>query len=123
MGRCGHRETRPQAQTLLAAPPTAVKLGVFTDDKNTPGIIATFLLAQGWPPSAQAWVLENLEGRDERVSALALQDLTSRSFGPLNVLLVQRSHPARPADLHAFALPDDENDYNGSLCPSTRTAS
>ena len=36
---------------LLGVPPTAVKLGVFTDDKNTPGIIATFLMAQGWPAS------------------------------------------------------------------------
>jgi precorrin-6Y C5,15-methyltransferase (decarboxylating) len=93
---------------LLAMPPTAVKLGVFTDDKNTPGIIATFLMAQGWPANSEAWVLENLEGRDEKVTALRLQDLASRSFGPLNVMLARRSAPTRPADLHAFALPDAE---------------
>jgi precorrin-6Y C5,15-methyltransferase (decarboxylating) len=93
---------------LLAMPPLSVKLGVFTDDKNTPGIIATFLMAQGWPPNSDAWVLENLEGRDEKVSALSLQELASRSFGPLNVMLARRGAPARPADLHAFALPDKD---------------
>jgi len=93
---------------LLAVPPMALKLGIFTDDKNTPGTIATFLMAQGWPASSEAWVLENLEGRDEKVGALTLQELASRSFGPLNVMLARRSALARPADLHAFALPDKE---------------
>jgi precorrin-6Y C5,15-methyltransferase (decarboxylating) len=94
-------------EPLLGADPTASKLGIFTDDKNTPSVIADFLMHQGWPGSSQAWVLEDLEGSAEKCTQCALADLPQRSFGSLNVLLLQRVEPQRAADLFAFALPDE----------------
>ncbi len=91
---------------LLAVPPEAAKLGVFTDDKNTPAEVARFLMATGWGGGDRAFVLENLEGEGESRFEGSLEEAAARSFGPLNVMVALRSEPPDPAGLHAFGLPD-----------------
>ena len=66
---------------LAAARPTAHTLGIFTDSQNSPAACAAYLRKTGWPADAQAWVLENLEGVDERSTATTLGGLEAQSFG------------------------------------------
>lgn len=93
---------------LAAVPPDCLKVGVFTDDKNTPSEVAASLIAQGWPADSEAWVLENLDNAEEKRTALPLGEIRGQAFGPLNVLLCKRSEPMDPRRAHAFGLPDAE---------------
>lgn len=69
----------------------AKKIGLFTDNENTPARIARELLKAG-VGGFTAYVCENLGGSDERISACELPELVDRSFDPLNVLvLVKRA--------------------------------
>lgn len=75
----------------------AKKIGIFTDDTNTPARIARELLKAGIG-GFRAYVCENLGGPDERISDCRLEELPDRSFGPLNVLvLVKEAEPPPPA--------------------------
>lgn len=67
----------------------AKKIGLFTDDKNTPDAIARFLLARG----ETAWrmvVCENLAGPDERVVEGGPGEIAAMKFAPLNVVILVR---------------------------------
>lgn len=67
----------------------ARKLGLFTDDRNTPDAIARFLLARG----GAGWrmvVCENLAGPHERVVEGAPADIAAQKFAPLNVVVLVR---------------------------------
>lgn len=92
---------------LAAAKPTAKTLGVFTDSQNPPAACARFLLDMGWVREAQAWVVENIEGEDEKVTATTLGGLLGQSFGELNVLIVRRDVAPAPQEAYAFGLPDE----------------
>jgi precorrin-6Y C5,15-methyltransferase (decarboxylating) len=94
-------------ENLLGASPEARKLGIFTDGQNTPARCADFLISMGWPLESPAWVCENLEGPDERITGLKLGELPGRQFGELNVLLVERPSLPDPRAAYAFGLPDD----------------
>jgi precorrin-6Y C5,15-methyltransferase (decarboxylating) len=65
------------------------KVGLFTDDENTPAQIARVLKGHGIPNCA-AIVCENLGGRDERVTETDRDRLTEMTFSPLNVLILKR---------------------------------
>lgn len=65
----------------------AKKVGLFTDNENTPARIARELLKAGIG-GFTAHVCENLGGSDERISAWDLAELVDRSFDPLNVLVL-----------------------------------
>lgn len=67
----------------------AKKIGLFTDDKNTPDAVARFLLVRG----ETAWrmvVCENLAGPDERVVEGGPGEIAAMKFAPLNVLILVR---------------------------------
>lgn len=92
---------------LAALAPTALRVGVFTDTPNHPGEVARYLIELGWPQDAQAWVVEHLEGPQEKVTAATLASLKGQSFGDLNVVIAQRPSAPHGAVAHAFGLPDD----------------
>lgn len=95
---------------LAAAQPTALTLGIFTDGQNPPPACAQYLQRLGWAGEARAWVVENIEGEDEKVSALTLAELAAQkadAFGDLNVLIVQRETAPAPQGAYAFGLPED----------------
>lgn len=65
----------------------AKKVGMFTDDENTPSRIAKELLKAGIG-GFRAFVCENLGGEGERVVEADLPDLPGMTFAPLNVLIL-----------------------------------
>ena len=75
------------------------KIGIFTDDINSPAALAAYMLEYGegdW----RAFVCENLDGPGERVRSFAsLDELAAcQDIGPLNVLILERTDPNwRPA--------------------------
>lgn len=85
-------------ENLLEAAGTSKKLGIFTDEQNTPARIAKTLLENG-ADGFRAYVCENLEGESERITEWNLSDLVRQEFSPLNVLiLVKKAHePANPS--------------------------
>ncbi|HUY33802.1 MAG TPA: precorrin-6y C5,15-methyltransferase (decarboxylating) subunit CbiE [Pirellulales bacterium] len=86
----------------------AKKVGIFTDDENTPSRIARELLKAG-VGGFRAYVCENLGGGDERLSVCNLEDLVDRSFGSLNVLvLVKRADaPLLARRDWTFGIPEE----------------
>ena len=86
----------------------AKKVGIFTDDENTPGRIARELKKAGIG-GFRAHVCENLGGSDERISSCSLDELTERTFSPLNVLVLIRAAES-PADERrdwTFGIPEE----------------
>ncbi|MCX7780590.1 MAG: precorrin-6y C5,15-methyltransferase (decarboxylating) subunit CbiE [Negativicutes bacterium] len=53
------------------------KLGILTDQNNTPATIAALLLAGGWPQEARAWLCANLSYADEEVQVFNLGEVTT----------------------------------------------
>jgi precorrin-6B C5,15-methyltransferase / cobalt-precorrin-6B C5,C15-methyltransferase len=92
---------------LAAARPTAKTLGIFTDSQNPPSACAKYLIDMGWVREAQAWVVENIEGADERVTATTLGGLLGQAFGELNVLIVRREAAPAPQGAYAIGLPEE----------------
>ncbi|TAJ23293.1 MAG: precorrin-6y C5,15-methyltransferase (decarboxylating) subunit CbiE, partial [Nitrospirae bacterium] len=70
------------------------KVAIFTDEKNSPPILARRMAEHG-ETAWIAWVCENLGGPDERVRRFDVADLAAcQDVGPLNVLLLVRSDPS-----------------------------
>jgi precorrin-6B C5,15-methyltransferase / cobalt-precorrin-6B C5,C15-methyltransferase len=86
----------------------AKKVGIFTDDQNTPGRIARELLKAGIG-GFRAHVCENLGGRDERISAWNLAELAEQSFSPLNVLVLTKKAetPTHEQREWSFGIPEE----------------
>jgi precorrin-6Y C5,15-methyltransferase (decarboxylating) len=87
-------------ENVIEAARDAKKVGVFTDDTNTPARIAHELLKAGIG-GFRAYVCENLGGADERVSDCRLEELVDRTFGPLNVLILLKEAEVKQADAPA----------------------
>lgn len=90
---------------------TAETVGLFTSDAYPPGRVARELLARGID-YFQAFVCENLGGKDERITRGELSEVQDMRFDPLNVLILKRkpNRPDRPragAKLSRFGNPDD----------------
>jgi precorrin-6Y C5,15-methyltransferase (decarboxylating) len=102
---------RPLVPTLLPLLGRSL-IGLFTEDGDSPARVAEFFLERGLDDYT-VWVGENLGAEDERVTCLPIRELIGRSFGTLNVLILQRLRPvdsrmirlAIPPD-HAFAQPE-----------------
>lgn len=95
---------------LGAARRTSLTLGIFTDGINHPAACGQRLLKMGWVRDAEAWVVENIEGPEEKVTALSLGALAEKSadaFSELNVLIVRRAAAPAGPEAHAFGLPDE----------------
>ncbi len=89
----------------------AEKVGLFTSEACPPKAIAKALLDSG-VDYFDAYVCENLNSPDERVTRGELAEMTDQEFAPLNVMiLVRKPHvPDRPTDsigLRLFGNPDD----------------
>ena len=86
----------------------AKKVGIFTDDENTPGRIARELLKAGIG-GFRAYVCENLGGDDERVSSCGLDELVERTFSPLNVLVLTKKAEAPVTSRRdwTFGIPEE----------------
>ncbi len=81
----------------------ARKLGIFTDEENSPPRLASLMLEHNqvqW----RAWLCENLAGPDERVRHFSIPDLAKcDDVRPLNVLILERTEPAwRPPPVIPF---------------------
>lgn len=85
----------------------AKKVGIFTDETNTPAFIATQLIKAGIS-DFRAFVCENLGGKEEQVIEADLVDLQNLRFAPLNVLiLIKQAQPvALPVREWSFGIPD-----------------
>ena len=67
------------------------KAGCFTDNENTPRVLAQHMLSFG-ESQWKAWVCENLGGANERVRTFTLEELAAcENIDPLNVLILQRT--------------------------------
>lgn len=73
----------------------ASKLGILTDKKHTPGLIARTLLKAGLD-NCRAIVVENLGLPAERLIDTRLSALPGQTFAPLNVLLLIQNVGWRP---------------------------
>ena len=71
------------------------KLGILTDQTNTPARIASTLLDAGMP-DCRAVVAENLGAADEDIIDAKLSDLIGCDFALLNVMLLIQSQDWRP---------------------------
>lgn len=89
---------------------TAEKVGLFTDEHNSPPVIAQALLDEGID-YFRCYVCENLGTRNEVVTQGTLQEVTEMAFGPLNVMILIRlpEAPDRPDSTirQLFGNPDD----------------
>lgn len=78
----------------------APKLGVLTDTRQTPALIARKMLEAGLA-DCRAIVAENLGLPDERLTDTHLSALPGAEFAPLNVLLLIQDEGWRPRPLFA----------------------
>jgi len=78
------REEFPRLKRLVEA---GEKVGVFTDEENTPSIIAGRLL-EAEAGDRRATVAENLSYEEENLITARLSQLTGREFAGLNVMLI-----------------------------------
>lgn len=74
------------------------KIGVLTDHKNTPSVIAEKLLAAELS-DCRTIVVENVGLPEERIVETRLVALPGQTFAPLNVLLLVQDAAWRPAPL------------------------
>ena len=72
------------------------KVGIFTDDEHTPATIARVLLEHG-VDGYQAYVCQDLGSRDEKVIETDLPGLCQTESSPLNILILLRAQPKKPA--------------------------
>jgi precorrin-6Y C5,15-methyltransferase (decarboxylating) len=69
------------------------KVACLTDEENSPGAIARYLLAFGMT-EYQAFVAENLGGEQEKWAWYDLNDMLEHSFSPLNVVILKKTAEA-----------------------------
>lgn len=103
----------------------AGKLAVLTDEVNTPAAVARALLEAG-AEDGPAWVFEHLGGEREAETQASLGEVATRTFAPLNVLVV----PALAWQRHqgavdGFGLPETHYEHSAGLItkPEVRAVS
>ncbi|MEB3102068.1 precorrin-6y C5,15-methyltransferase (decarboxylating) subunit CbiE [Ferviditalea candida] len=82
------------------------KIALLTDDETNPNVIARYLLEFGMD-EYEAFVAENLGGKDERYGFWTLEDMASGTFSPLNIVILRRRADA-PSPRHGFGFEDEE---------------
>jgi len=86
------------------------KIGIFTDDEHTPATIAKVLLEHGID-GYRAYVCQNMGRKDEKVIATNLPGLGEMECSPLNILILLRVQPKKPAGALCprwLGMPDEE---------------
>ena len=80
------------------------KVGVFTDDKNSPDKVAAALIAGG-VGDRRVFVCENLGAKEEKVSEGDLAETAAKKFSAMNVMLIKKVRSAgAPAKVHSKTL-------------------
>ncbi len=88
------------------------KIGLFTDDINTPSVIAKAIL-ESENNGFKAFVCENLGGADENIISGSLEEIAQKQFAPLNVMILVKKaaeyapRESAPKDL-TFGIADLE---------------
>lgn len=98
LGSCHGRDVQGLANIIQ----NYEKVGLFTDEENSPQHIAQHLLSFN---DAQwtAIVCENLEAPDQRIRVFALEDLAeARDISPLNILILKRDEKQEPQAIIPF---------------------
>ncbi len=72
------------------------KVGVFTDEKNSPDKVASALLANG-VGDRKVFVCENLGAANAKVSEGSLQETAQRKFSSMNVMIIKKEKPVEAA--------------------------
>jgi len=85
------------------------KIGILTDQENSPSAIAQLITALDLPFSYQFWICENLEGKEEKCQCLELETVKQTQFSPLNVVILLRETSPLPSleALPSLGLPDE----------------
>ncbi len=81
----------------------APKAAILTDDRHTPAVIARALIEAGLPSGAACAICENLGETGQRIVRTTLAEATTRTFAPLNVLVVWRDGVDQQPDAAARA--------------------
>ncbi len=81
------------------------KIAVLTDGTNTPGAIARLLVAMDLSNRYEFWVCENLGGNDEKVQCISVDELSHKTFAPLNVVVLLRKSEPEDQPLDVDSLP------------------
>jgi precorrin-6Y C5,15-methyltransferase (decarboxylating) len=71
------------------------KVALLTDEINSPGAIAKYLLYYGMK-EYRAFVAENLGGEEERTGWYSLEEMQDGLFSSLNVVILKRGSAAQP---------------------------
>ena len=85
------------------------KIGIFTDDKHTPGKIAGVLQGHGID-NCRAYVCQDLGSKQENIIATDLYSLKKAEFSPLNVLILIRDTQEAEGNVPAqqvLGIPDE----------------
>lgn len=84
------------------------KVALLTDETNSPGAIASYLLSFGMA-EYRAFVAENLDGPEERCGWYELEELVERTFSPLNVtILIAPKEASNRRDRWSLGIEDDQ---------------
>ena len=86
---------RPLDRTLIPLL-RASKVGLLTRDGDSPSEVSAFYADRDAAYAYRASVCENLGAGDERITVAPLAELAGRRFADLNVLVLERTEPARP---------------------------
>lgn len=68
------------------------KVGVFTDDKNSPDKIAASLMASGIT-DRKVYVCENLGLDSAKLTECSLAEAVNKRFSPVNVMIIKKENP------------------------------
>jgi precorrin-6B C5,15-methyltransferase / cobalt-precorrin-6B C5,C15-methyltransferase len=80
------------------------KIALLTDEENSPGAIAKYLLSFGMT-EYRAFVAENLGGSEERTGWYELPELVDAAFSPLNVIILRKQGES---PVWTLGIPDEE---------------
>lgn len=80
------------------------KIGLLTDEENSPAAIANYLLSFGMT-EYRAFVAENLGGAAEKTAWFSLEEMAHGSFSPLNVVILKKQGEA---PVWPFGIDDEQ---------------
>lgn len=96
----------------------ADKIGIFTSSGDEPKKIAEALIKNGLD-NFNVYICENLGSPDENITACQLKDVASKSFSPLNVMILIKKNVIRPVNSRlmegVFGFPDNLFSHSGGL--------
>ncbi len=87
------------------------KVGIFTDGRNTPQMIAKALIERGAPPF-RVYVCEEMGTANERVREGGLEDIARMETSPLNVMILFREADDTGPLL---GIPEDDFSHRGGM--------